>query len=263
LVEQYEAHASTTRGLVLLTALAILPAGGCWVLLGDPFDGLKGKDADATDSDAGAQVDGGPDGPAPPTADDGALLSDTFDTGTALTQPAGSTFVSPDASTVQIADVRYQTPPFSVELIDLGASRPSLTHKFITSSSGSARVRVFVVSDSDKEPAEILGPTGIQLRTGTDTFLSAASLGKNGTVGTDNGYRIDYGSVTYTPGTWLELRIDWFPDYSFDTYLGDTRFAEHISYKNQAHPGSVQLWVGNGDTVPAHAYFDTVRVTTP
>jgi hypothetical protein len=183
------------------------------------------------------------------------LLSETFDTGTRGTKPAGWSVIEPTGSKVQIADVTSHSVPFSVELTDLGASRPSITHNFTISPSGSARARVLVPSGK--------GPAGIQLRTSTDTFLCAASIGKNGTVGYDNGdgTGTHYGTVAYTAGTWLDVRIDWFDDHTFDAYLGGTKFADRISFTNKADPGRLQLWAGNADTVPAQAYFDTVQVT--
>jgi hypothetical protein len=255
--------ASRTCALVLLTALASLPLGGCWVILGDPFDGLRGKDAEATGPDAQADGDAfdGPKGKdADATDSDGTLLSDTFDTGNTLDAwPAGWTVSAPTGTTVRIADATSPAPgphtvPFSVELTDGGASRPSITRTFTASSSGSARVRVFVASGK--------GPAGIQLRTGsTDHFLCAAIIGNDGNVGYDRGGGTLDSTVAYTAGTWLDVRLDWFDDHTFDAYLGGTKFADRVAFATGADPGRVTLTAGNADTVAAQAYFDTVQVT--
>jgi hypothetical protein len=205
-----------------------------------------------------ADGDSDTDGPAPP--DDGTLLSDTFDTGNTLdATPAGWTVSAPPGTTVRIVDATSPAPgpdtlPFSVELTDEGVSRPNITRTFTASSSGSARVRVFVASDK--------GPAGIQLRTRTDHFLCAAIIGTNGNVGYDRsgGGTLD-STVAYTTGTWLDVRIDWFDDHTFDAYLGGTKFADRVTFATNADPGRVTLTAGNADTINAQAYFDTVLVT--
>jgi hypothetical protein len=219
---------------------------------GGSTDGSKDalSDADAGGGDCEADGD---------VVASGTLLSDTFDTCNTLdARPAGWTVSAPTGSTVRIADATSPAPgphtfPKSVELTEVGASRPSITHTFTASSSGSARVRVFVASGK--------GPAGIQLRTSTDTFLCEASLGKSGNVGYDGGGGTVSGTVAYTAGTWLDVRIDWFDDHTFDAYLGGTKFADRVAFATGADPAQVQLTAGSNDIVPAQAYFDTVQVT--
>jgi hypothetical protein len=119
-------------------------------------------------------------------------------------------------------------------------------------------VRVFVASGK--------GPAGIQLRTSTGAFLCAAIIGKDGNVGYDHTGSATpsstvFSTVTYAAGTWLDVRIDWFDDHTFDAYLGGTKFADRVAFATGVDPGRVMLTAGDSGTTAAQAYFDTVQVT--
>jgi PKD repeat protein len=187
------------------------------------------------------------------------LMSDNFDEvgNTNGGAPAGWTLSLPTSTQATIVNSSVTTPesaPYCVELVDNSASsRPEIYQTFRSESNGVAMASCKVNSDG-------AAPAYFDLKTSSGTFLAAVVLDSTGFVGYDNtGNGTVDTSIPWTPGVWQKLQIEWFPDETFNAYVGGTQFVQRASFASAAVPSRISLLAGTTSGTGRTIFADDVQ----
>jgi PKD repeat protein len=188
------------------------------------------------------------------------LMSDNFDEvgNTNGAAPAGWTLNLPASTQASIVNSSVTTPesaPYCVELTDnSGSSRPEIYQTFGAESNGIAMASYKVTSTG-------VAPAYFELKTSSGTFLAALILDSNGLVGYDNtGSGTVDTTISWTPGVWQKLQIEWFADETFNAYIGGTQIVQRASFASAAVPSRISLLAGTNAGTGRTLFADDVQV---
>jgi PKD repeat protein len=187
------------------------------------------------------------------------LMSDNFDEvgNTNGAAPVGWTLSLPTSTQAIIVNSSVTAPesaPYCVELVDNSASsRPEIYQTFRSESNG-------VAMASCKVNTIGAAPAYFDLKTSSGTFLAAIVLDTTGLVGYDDtGSGTVDSSIPWTPGAWQKLQIEWFPDETFNAYVGGTQFVQRASFASAAVPSRISLLAGTTTGTGRTTFADDVQ----
>ena len=191
-------------------------------------------------------------------------LTDGFDAGNTFgASPAGWTVSKPAGTDIRVLDQTVRAPvssPYCVEFSDDSSSTaPEMWQNFAVTKSGRCQFSVFI-------PATNRAPFQVQLRTTNGVFLLALRLGEDGRMASNatpggNG-PFTNSPVSWMPGQWQTVRVDWRQDNTFVAHLESNQFAGGVAFATNATPGQILFRLATSSQTGRVAYLDDVIVTS-
>ncbi len=171
-----------------------------------------------------------------------------------MTTPAGTTDIVVNSS-VQTP----LSPPNCVEFSDNGVSTgPQMYTNFTGMADGRAFYSAFIPSTNQ-------APFDMHLRDTNGNFLAAIRLAENGSMSYNdtpggNG-PFTTTSVPWTTNAWQTIRVDWFSNYTFSVYLGQTQIVANAPFSTNTIPARVLFRLADSTSTNCLAYLDNVLVS--
>lgn len=186
------------------------------------------------------------------------LWTDDFDAGNVVgVAPSEWKAKVAPGITIRIVDAKVTepaSPPYCVELRDGSPKeRAELWRDFPPADSG----RVIA---SFKLKTLATAHAGLQLRTAKGEHLCSIYFVKEGVMRFDHQGGTEKSAVTWAPGKWQEVKLEWFGDSTFSAALEGRPFVEHAHFVSNGVPGRIEFVVGSSTLTNKIAYVDNVTV---
>jgi hypothetical protein len=188
----------------------------------------------------------------------GQLFSDSFDTNNVVgTPPANWRISAPKGTTVRVVDASVtepSSPPYCVELVDNSSTgRPEMYQEFAPTGAGRA-------SASFKLNSPATAHAALQLRSTRGGHLCSVVFADGSLMRSEGAGGNVISTTPWTAGQWQTVQIEWFSDFTYNAFLGDTQFAQRAHFATNAVPGKLYVTVGYGSATNKIGYVDDVKV---
>jgi hypothetical protein len=186
------------------------------------------------------------------------LWSDDFDRGNVVgAAPADwKTKVAPGITT-RIVDATVTEPdsaPYCVELREANLKeRAEMWRDFPPTDAGN-------ITASFKLKSLATAHAGLQLRTAKGVHLCSIFFVKEGVMRFDHQGGMERTSVTWAPGKWQKVHLEWFSDSTFSAVLEGRSIVDHARFVSNGIPGRLEIVVGSSSVSNKIAYVDNVKV---
>jgi hypothetical protein len=187
------------------------------------------------------------------------LVADNFDTGNTVgTAPVGWKASAPKGTVIRVVDASVTapaSPPNCVELSDNSpTARPEMYRDFTPTPEGQASAAFKLNSTATAHAA-------LQLRSAQGAHLCSVVFANTGTMRYEGATGNMASSVTWVPGQWQTLQIEWFSDFTFTATMGGAPIVQRAHFATDAIPGRIHVIVGYGSATNKIGYVDDVQIT--